>query len=124
MAKRLSAEQYLAIGYLAQPKRAGMTMEEVANECGVARKTIYEWKKLPHFDAELKRQIQLSVSDRVPDVIDAMVRTSVSEGNAAAAKLILQVAGMLTDKVEVETKSATEIPDIDELKRMVAEMDV
>jgi len=123
MAKHLTAEQLIAISYLAQPKRGGKTMEEIAKECGVARKTVYEWMKLPHFEAELKRQISRNVNDRIPEVLDAMVRTSVTDGNAAAAKLILQVAGMLTDKVEVETRTTSEVPDLDELKRLVAEMD-
>ncbi|MNM95143.1 hypothetical protein D3C81_1075730 [compost metagenome] len=33
-----------------------------------------------------------------------MADWAIREGNAAAAKLILQINGMLTDKLEVETK--------------------
>lgn len=98
-------------------------MEEIAKECNVSRQTLYDWTRQSYFDAELKRQTARNVSKLVPDVLDAMYETTLVDKNAAAAKLILQVAGMLTDKLEVETKSTTEVPDLDELKRMVAEID-
>jgi len=123
MARELTPEQKVAIGYLSQPKRGGKTMEEIAKECNVSRQTLYDWTRQSYFDAELKRQTARNVSKLVPDVLDAMYETTLVDKNAAAAKLILQVAGMLTDKLEVETKSTTEVPDLDELKRMVAEID-
>ncbi|WP_338461576.1 phBC6A51 family helix-turn-helix protein [Brevibacillus borstelensis] len=123
MARELTPEQKVAIGYLSQPKRGGKTMDEIAKECKVSRQTLYDWMRQPDFDAELRRQTARNVSKLVPDVLDAMYETSLVDKNAAAAKLILQVAGMLTDKLEVETKKTTEVPDLEELKRMVAEMD-
>lgn len=123
MARELTPEQKVAIGYLSQPKRGGKTMDEIAKECKVSRQTLYDWMRQPDFDAELRRQTARNVSKLVPDVLDAMYETSLVDKNAAAAKLILQVAGMLTDKLEVETKNTTEVPDLEELKRMVAEMD-
>ncbi|MCG5252610.1 phBC6A51 family helix-turn-helix protein [Brevibacillus agri] len=123
MARELTPEQKVAIGYLSQPKRGGKTMDEIAKECKVSRQTLYDWMRQSDFDAELRRQTARNVSKLVPDVLDAMYETSLVDKNAAAAKLILQVAGMLTDKLEVETKNTTEVPDLEELKRMVAEMD-
>jgi hypothetical protein len=52
----------------------------------------------------------------------AMVDVAIRDGNAAAAKLILTMAEQLTEKVEVETKR-TDAPDIDELRRMIDEID-
>lgn len=115
----LKPDQLLAIEYLSQPGNAGHTVEEVAKECGVSRKTIYEWKKKPEFDSELKRQIKRNLLNRVPDVMEAMIQASIKEGNAAAAKLVVQAAEMLTDNIVMETKGDTK--DVEELKRRIAE---
>jgi L-serine deaminase len=115
----LKPDQLLAIEYLSQPGNAGHTVEEVAKECGVSRKTIYEWKKKPEFEAELKRQIKRNLLNRVPDVMEAMIQASITEGNAAAAKLVVQAAEMLTDNIVMETKGDTK--DVEELKRRIAE---
>ncbi|MCZ0847995.1 hypothetical protein O0536_25540, partial [Brevibacillus laterosporus] len=68
-------------------------------------------------------QMRRNVRDVIPAVNKAMFDTAVKEGNAAAAKLLFQQGGLLTGKGEVETKATGEGPDIDELKRMGAEMD-
>ncbi|AYK07768.1 phBC6A51 family helix-turn-helix protein [Brevibacillus laterosporus] len=123
MAKRLTTEQYIAIGYLAQPQQGGKTVAEIAKECNVSERTIYNWKNDSAFEKELIAQMRRNVRDMIPAVNKAMFDTAVKDGNAAAAKLLFQQVGLLTDKVEVETKANGEVPDIDELKRMVAEMD-
>ncbi|HJV46634.1 MAG TPA: phBC6A51 family helix-turn-helix protein [Bacillota bacterium] len=105
MAKVLKPEQLKAIFYLAQPNKGGKTMEQIAKECGVTVQTIYNWKNNDAFEAERVKQMLRNVLDDVPDVQKAMVNAAIKEGNAAAAKLIFQQAGMLTDKVEVETKT-------------------
>ncbi|AUM66383.1 hypothetical protein C0R09_18695 [Brevibacillus laterosporus] len=123
MAKRLTTEQYIAIGYLAQPQQGGKTVAEIAKECNVSERTIYNWKNDSAFEKELIARMRRNVRDMIPAVNKAMFDTAVKDGNAAAAKLLFQQVGLLTDKVEVETKANGEVPDIDELKRMVAEMD-
>ncbi|MGM0904251.1 MAG: phBC6A51 family helix-turn-helix protein [Bacillota bacterium] len=99
--KRLNAEHYIAIKWLAQPKRGGLTMDEVAKEVGVARSTLYEWKKDPLFERELKREIVRQTHDRLPELFESMIDHAIKDGNAAMAKLVVQVNDMLTDKVEV-----------------------
>lgn len=123
MPKRLSAEQLIAIGHLAQPNNGGKTLGEIAKECGVSERTLYNWRQDALFDRELIAQMKRNVRDMIPAVNKAMYDTAIKDGNAAAAKLLYQQVGLLTDKVEVETKASGEVPDIDELKRMVAEMD-
>lgn len=119
----LKPEQLIAIGYLSQPNKGGKTIAEIAKECGVTERTIYNWLNDDEFDEELRRQTKKNVSRLIPDVVSAMKETAVKDGNAAAAKLLLQMAGMLTDKIEVETKGNGKIPDIDELKRMIDELE-
>ncbi|MFY4775508.1 phBC6A51 family helix-turn-helix protein [Metabacillus sp. RGM 3146] len=97
----LTAEQHIAVKYLAQVKRGGLKQEEIAQECGVTRQTLYRWRKDPLFQQELKQEIVRNTQDRLPEIMDALADHAIKSGNAAAAKLILQANGMLTDKVEV-----------------------
>lgn len=120
--KRLEAHHLIAIGYLALPRRGGKTMEQIAKECQVDRTTIYNWLKEPLFEKELKKEIARQSLSRLPEVIDSMADAAIKEGNAAAAKLVLQVNDMLTEKVEIEQKGNSDIPDLEELKRMVQDI--
>lgn len=104
MAKQLTQEQYDAIAWMAQPKRGGKTYDELAEIIGVHRSTLFEWKKNPVFEAELKRQMVRNSQDKLPELIDSLSTIAMRDGNAAMAKLALQINGLLTDKVEVETK--------------------
>ncbi|WNF06380.1 phBC6A51 family helix-turn-helix protein [Brevibacillus borstelensis] len=119
----LTPEQYTAIQYLAQPDNGGKTVTEIAQECGVSVSTLYAWRRKPDFQREIIAETRRNLVNVLPKVNAAMTEAAVDDKNAAAAKLIYQQLGLLTDKVEVEAKASGEVPDIDELKRMVAEID-
>lgn len=104
MAKTLTPEQYIAIEWLSIPAKGGKTYEEIAAICGVHFNTLGNWRKDRTFDAELKRAIVRNNSAKLPEVVASMADWAIRDGNAAAAKLILQINGMLTDKLEVGTK--------------------
>lgn len=115
MAKRkLSEKQWAAITILSQPKRAGMTYEEVAKEVGVAKSTIFEWKKLDEFNDALKDEVVRNTTDRLPEVFDSIIDNIVETGNAAAFRTLVQMHGMLTEKVEVASKGDT--TDMDSMR--------
>lgn len=113
--KSLNTEQYIAIGYLALPRQQRPSVEKIAEECGVHRATIYEWKKDPLFERELKTQMIRNSQEKLPELIESLAEIAIRDGNAAMAKLALQINGMLTDKVEVETKT-TDATDTDALR--------
>lgn len=117
--KTLNTEHYVAIRYLALPKVERPTVDKIAEEAGVHRSTIFEWKKDPVFDAELKRQMVRNATDKLPDLIESLPVIAMRDGNAAMAKLALQLSGMLTDKIEVETKD-TGSTDIEALRKRIA----
>ncbi|ETT64934.1 hypothetical protein BSK66_07940 [Paenibacillus odorifer] len=104
MAKTLTPEQYIAIEWLSIPGKGGKTYEEIADICDVHFNTLGNWRKDKAFDAELKRAIVRNNSAKLPEVVESMADWAIREGNAAAAKLVLQINGMLMDKLEVETK--------------------
>ncbi|KMJ58088.1 hypothetical protein AB685_14880 [Bacillus sp. LL01] len=113
--KRLEAEHMLAIKYLALPKRGGLTYEQIAKECGVHSNSILNWRKDELFTRELKREMVRNTQERLPDMMNALIDNAIKEGNAAAAKLIMQANDMLTDRVEVSQTTGNE-KDIDEIK--------
>ncbi|WP_337102348.1 phBC6A51 family helix-turn-helix protein [Paenibacillus sp. YIM B09110] len=117
--KSLNTEHYVAIRYLALPKSERPTVEKIAEECGVHRATIFEWKKDPLFDTELKRQMVRNSTDMLPDLIESLPKIAIRDGNAAMAKLALQINGLLTDKVEVETKDSGGT-DVEALAKRIA----
>jgi hypothetical protein len=119
--KQLNAEHYTAISLLSLPKSQRPLIKDIAAECGVTEQSIYNWKKDPLFERELKRQIVRNTIDRLPDVFDKVPDIIIEQGNAAMFKTLLQAHDMLTDKVEVETKTSGAVPDVEEMKRLLAE---
>jgi transposase-like protein len=115
----LKPEQLEAIKYLAQPKNGGLTLDEVADKVGVSRQTLYRWRQELEFQDEIKREIGRNTMSRIPEVLEAMMKSAIQNGSSNAAKLILQSVGMLTDKLEVDdrTKRGNDSQnDIDEMK--------
>lgn len=112
--RRLSEKQIAAIEILSRPKRGGMTYEQIAKEVGVAKSTLFEWKKQDYFNEALKKEIVRKTQDRLPEVFDSIIDNIIETGNAAAFRTLLQTHGMLTDKVEVNQNNSdsTKIDDI------------
>jgi len=101
--RRLSDKQYAAIAILSQPKRAGLTYEQIAEQVGVERSTLHRWRQDDAFNDELKRTIMRSTIDRLPEVMASVPDHIINDGNAAMFRTLLQAQGLLTEKVEVET---------------------
>lgn len=114
--KKLNAEHYIAIGELAKPKAERKTIDEIAELAGVSRTSIFNWKNDPLFERELKRYIVRNTIDTLPDVLASVPKHIIEDGNAAMLKTFLQAHDMLTDRVEVETKTSDSGVDRDELK--------
>lgn len=111
---KLNDKQYAAIAILAQPKRGGLTYDQVAEQVGVDRSTLYLWRRNDAFNDELKREIMRSTIDRLPEVMASIPDHIINDGNAAMFRTLLQAQGLLTEKVEVQSQGNTE--DIDAIK--------
>lgn len=120
--KSLETQHLTAIQYMSLPKSQRPSKEEIAEKCGVSRSTLYAWINDPLFEAALKRQIVRNNLDDLPDLVQSLTAIAIRDGNAAAAKLALQVHGMLADKVEVQsttTYTETSSTDIEALKARI-----
>lgn len=112
---KLSEKQIAAIEYLSLPKRGGLTYEQVAEEVGVSKPTIFAWKKKDDFNKALKDEIVRKTTDRLPEVFDSMVDNIIDTGNAAAFRTMVQMHGMLTERLEIDNKDGSSA-DMDEMK--------
>lgn len=118
----LTASQWAAISFLAQPNNGGKTLQQVADEIGVHRNTLTNWRKRPDFQAALKAEIVSATHPRLPEVFDAVVKNAIN-GSAAMAKLLLQANGMLVDKSEVTTTVSQESDGVnmDDIRARIAQ---
>jgi len=121
VSRKLNEKQIAAITLLSLPKRGGLTYEEIAEKVGIARSTLQEWRKDDAFNDELKRQIVRNTLDDLPEIMSSIPKHIINDGNAALFRTLLQAHGMLTDKVEVDTKS-TGGSDIDSMKAEIERM--
>jgi len=121
MANTLSAQQLIAIDWLAQPKKGGKTYEEIAVLCGVTARTLENWRKNAMFDAEFRRALRRNNDVRLPELLQSLADIAIRDGNAAMAKLALQVGGVLTESIEVTNKDG-EGTDIEALRLRVASL--
>ena len=118
--RRLNEKQIAAIALLSAPKRGGKTYAEIAEEVGVTEQTIHNWRKLDYFNEEIKKQVLRNSIDRLPEIFDSIPDHITKEGNAAMFRTYLQSLGMLTEKVEVESKSNDS--DVDSIKAEIDRM--
>jgi AcrR family transcriptional regulator len=121
MAKRLTDKQYAAIAILATPGRSGLTYDEVAERVGVSRQSLYEWRNQDAFNDEMKKQVLRNAVEYLPDMFASIPKHVIEDGNAALFRTYIQSLGMLTEKVEVESKNAG-ATDIDVMKAEIERM--
>jgi AcrR family transcriptional regulator len=106
-----------------------LTMEQVAEMAGIAKSTLYLWKKDPNFIAYKNLladdQFETHREQIYKAVLDlALGRVGNKVPSVKALDLYMRRFGLLSDRVVIENdEDPTKIPDLDELKRMVAEMD-
>lgn len=120
--KRLNTEHLIAIKWLALPKKGGKTIKEIAELCGVSEQSIYNWRKDPLFERELKREMVRNTLDKLPDVLDAVPDIIIRDGNAAMFKTLLEAHDMLTKKVEVTQKNNDDSVDREALKERLEQL--
>lgn len=117
---RMNEKQIAAIAIMSQPNKGGLTYDEIAKEVGVARSTIFEWKKQDDFYNALKSEIVRNTGDRLPEVFSSMIDNIVETGNAAAFRTLVQMHGLLTEKVELNTKASGD--NVDAMKAEIERM--
>lgn len=85
----LAIEVYAALGD--KP-----TEDEIAEQVGVSRMTLWEWRKKPEFVAAIREAGRANIAATFGSVLNALVKQA-KKGNVAAARLLLET-GALTSQ--------------------------
>lgn len=117
-------KQILAIEILSQPKRGGLTYDEVAAAVGCDAKTLFRWRQDPLFVEAITRKAIMTLHSDLPEVFGATL-TRAKNGEVRSVELLYKLLGLLVDKaeVEVEEKGNSNIDvaaDIAELKKLLS----
>ncbi|MCS1350303.1 phBC6A51 family helix-turn-helix protein [Mechercharimyces sp. CAU 1602] len=115
--KRLEAKHYKALSYLIQPDNGGLSLEEIAEECGVTRKTLWEWRNDDTFDREFKKQMRRLVGDRAPELLEAGITQALSGSGKHLELMLKSIGGILTDEVEISQNVNSNVShNVDDIK--------
>lgn len=112
--------------YFIQPKQGGLTNAEIAKKLKVSERTLYNWKNDPLFIKEYKRAVIQHTHHKLPAIINAMVKEVEDNGNAAMAKLLLQMNDMLPGSGEavqdkLRSESSNAIHSIEAMQERIRE---
>ena len=87
--------------------RPGMTIKEIADECGVSEMTIASWRRNPAFVDLVYERYMVEFGSELPAVLKAMVREA-KAGNVQAGRLVLEHSGKLVKNINVTIDSPFE----------------
>ena|SRR5690625_4305815 len=92
----LSPEQYKFIEYLAQPKKGGLTMQQIADKIGVHRRTLYNWQNDTAVQKKLKEIVLKHSFQDMPEIMESIKAGIVEDRNAQMARVWADMHGLLT----------------------------
>lgn len=127
--KELTTEQMLAAELYMTRKSNGLSVEDVAVQIGVSRRTIYRWLEMPEFKRYCREKAVQVAEESLGRVLDALTLKALEAKNAKFVELYLKVCGVLNgEMVRVDVNAATDDDarsnqaiesEIEELKRQL-----
>ncbi|SHE66595.1 Helix-turn-helix of insertion element transposase [Seinonella peptonophila] len=99
----------------------GRTMQQIADEIGVNRTTIYTWIGRPDFKREYNNMVISETKSQLSDVLQSMVDAAVEDRSAAAAKIILEANEVLGKKEDSKIEVHNNTVDVTELRARIEE---
>lgn len=120
--KEFKAGQLKLIDLLANPATAEMSADEMAEECGVSRQTIWKWKKDEAIWDKVYQLAYANLNQSVPLVYSALSKKAVA-GNTKAIELYLKFLGMYVERTETKVKADVDFSDVSdkELEKAISE---
>lgn len=131
--KELTPEQVMAAELYMARKSNGMSVEDVAAQIGVSRRTIYRWLQLPEFKRYCREKAVEVAEESLGRVLDVLTQKALEAKNAKFVELYLKVCGVLNgEMVKVDVNAVTDDDprsneaieaEIEEMKRQLAMTD-
>ena len=84
-----------------------ITVKELADELGIAERTIVKWRTDPNFMDAIYDRYMVLFGGELPAVLSAMIREAKS-GNVQAGRLVLEHSGKLVKNINVTVDSPFE----------------
>jgi len=97
-----TAKQLKYMEMLADPENF-KTKQQMAEELGVNRTTLWDWQNLEGFNEAVYERAMFYLNARLPKILKSLGGSS-ERGNVEAIKLALLHCGKLKEKVEQEVK--------------------
>ena len=116
---KFTDKQIAAIEILSQPKRGGLTYEQVADTVGVNRCTLLEWRRNDDFIQAVTKRAIMNLHADLPEVFAANM-TRAKAGEVRSVELMYKLLELLVDKAEVivEEKDGSNETVADDIKRL------
>lgn len=107
----LTVAQHQAIQYMVLGDGKGRKMDdtEIARLCGVHRNTLREWRRKPLFEQAYKDAAVAISQDRLPEMLRSLTDAVIERGDAAAAKLLFRMYGLIGRRVNVIPTSPEQV---------------
>jgi transcriptional regulator with XRE-family HTH domain len=128
--KELTPQQVIACQLWLARKQNKMTLDDIAKEVGVTRRTLYTWSQSDEWK-QFAHETTISVArEHLPEVMDNLISQAKTSKNAKIIELFLRTVGVLgqdTMKVEVnnngveERSNESKLAEIAQLKRLLGQ---
>ena len=123
---QLTLSQRRAAEYFATNDLHNMTVQQIADEVGVDKRTVYRWKKDPAFVAYQNEVADQAMEDFVTEAynkLKQLLREGKSEKTQLEAiKVVLQARGKLKQE-QVHQIEVKQTQSLDDLEKEVLEME-
>lgn len=126
----LSAEMRVAAELLAQPGRAGLTMDQVAERAHTTARSVQRWRQDPRFVEYVKRRTLENTTEHLADVLGALTEAAKTARSMKAVELYLRATGLLNQEITVkpavpenDRSDAAIEAEIERLRRELGEID-
>lgn len=121
---QLTATQKMVSEELAYKVFTGKTEEEIAGKAGINRSTIWRWKAIPEFNAEVNRiatEIQRSKQIEIYATLDKLLKSNNEKTQLKAIELLSRQLGLFKDSLQTEVKVESKV-NIDDIMKELENM--
>jgi hypothetical protein len=118
---QFNEKQIKAIQILAMPNRGGMEFDEIADKVGISVRQLHRWRNIPEFKAAIVETSLDLVKDELPAVLLAH-RKQAEKGNVKAIELFYKLFGLLIERQEIETVTASKDKSNEDIDSDIAEL--
>lgn len=129
LAEKLTVQQqkaaYLLIENEVRPTAEQRTQDEIAEELGVSRQTIYNWRTKNQAFIEYKKEVAKDfLGDAVGTWANAIIKSMQGkQPSQKALDLYAKLMGFIQDQKRIEIAEGNDARSNEEIKRQLAELD-